>query len=192
MLMTSVFLSCSETIPVPKPPTHLKLDLPPQSYDKLPLDVPYSFELPQFYKAESIANRNDPSKTKNSLIVDLGPLNGKFFLYFKNLIEGDTLAKYINFANDKVDDHKVKASKILQQNIINSDKKVFGTFFELQGDVATNYQFYLTDSIRQFARGEIILNCKPNYDSLIPSLNYIKQNLLHIINTFEWKNSYDE
>ena len=37
----------------------------------------------------------------------------------------------------------------------------------LQGDVATNFQFYLTDSVSQFARGEIILNCKPNYDSLI-------------------------
>ena len=52
--MTIIFLSCSETVPVPKPPTHLKLDLPSHSYDKLTLDVPYSFELPQFYKAKSI------------------------------------------------------------------------------------------------------------------------------------------
>ena len=190
--MTIIFLSCSETVPVPKPPTHLKLDLPTLSYDKLTLDVPYSFELPQFYKAKSIANRNDSNKIKNSLIIDLGPLNGKLFFYFKNLFEGDTLARYINFANEKVDDHKIKASKILQQNIINLDKKVYGTFFELQGDVATNFQFYLTDSVSQFARGEIILNCKPNYDSLIPSLNYIKQNLMHLVNTFEWNITNDE
>ena len=78
--MTIIFLSCSETVQVPKPPTHLKLDLPSHSYDKLTLDVPYSFELPQFYKAKSIANRNDSNKIQNSLIIDLGPLNGKLFL----------------------------------------------------------------------------------------------------------------
>jgi gliding motility-associated lipoprotein GldD len=67
------------------------------------------------------------------------------------------------------------------------EKRVFGTFFEFKGNVATNFQFYLTDSSKHFVRGELLMNCRPNYDSLKPSLNYIKQDLEQLFKTFEWQ-----
>ena len=99
----------------------------------------------------------------------------------------ESLAKYVNFSNDKIDEHKLKATSILDQNIIRKDKKVFGTFFELKGDVATPFQFYLTDSTDRFVSGVVYLNSVPNYDSLRPTLEYLKVDLLQMLNTFEWK-----
>ena len=119
--------------------------------------------------------------------IDLGPLNGTLYIFYYPLTAKDTLAKFINFSNDKVDDHKLKATAINDQKILRSKDKVYGTFFELQGDVATNYQFYLTDSTNHFLRAELLLNSRPNYDSLKPHLDYIQVDLLKIANSLKWK-----
>ncbi len=119
--------------------------------------------------------------------IDLGPLNGSLFLYYLNIPSKDSLPSIINYANDKVDEHKIKADKIDFRQLIDKDKRVFGTFFELKGNVATNFQFYLTDSINHFVRGEVLLNCRPNYDSLRPTLEYLKLDLLELVQNFKWK-----
>jgi gliding motility-associated lipoprotein GldD len=98
----------------------------------------------------------------------------------------EPLATYVNFANDKVDEHKLKATAIDDQLILHPENKVFGTFFELQGDVASPFQFYLTDSTSKFISGVVYFNVRPNYDSLKPSLDYLKVDLLKMVNSFKW------
>jgi gliding motility-associated lipoprotein GldD len=119
--------------------------------------------------------------------IDLGPLNGSLFLYYINFPSKDSLPSIINYANDKVDEHKIKADKIDFRQLIDKKKRVYGTFFELKGNVATNFQFYLTDSLNHFVRGEVLLNCRPNYDSLRPTLEYLKHDLLELVNNFKWE-----
>jgi gliding motility-associated lipoprotein GldD len=118
--------------------------------------------------------------------IDLGPLNGTLFLYYLQIPNKDSLPDIINFANDKVDEHKIMADKIDFEQIIQPQKNVYGTFFELKGNVATNFQFYLTDSMKHFLRGEVLLNCRPNYDSLKPTLQYLKTDLKLMLNSFQW------
>jgi gliding motility-associated lipoprotein GldD len=98
----------------------------------------------------------------------------------------EPLATYVNFSNDKVDEHKVKATAINDTQIIDKKNKVYGVLFELQGDVASPFQFYLTDSVSKFVSGVVYFNCKPNYDSLKPSLDYLKNDLLKLANSFKW------
>tara|TARA_Y100000589_G_scaffold249820_1_gene237918 strand:- start:219 stop:581 length:363 start_codon:yes stop_codon:yes gene_type:complete len=114
-------------------------------------------------------------------------LNGTINLFYKRLEHTDSLPSLINFSNKEVDFHKIKADQIDFDQIIDRENRVFGTLFELKGDVATNYQFYLTDSSNNFLRGEVILNCVPNYDSLRNVLVYIKEDLNVMLNTFSWK-----
>lgn len=99
----------------------------------------------------------------------------------------EPLASYINYANDKVDEHKLKATAIEDKNFINKEDRVFGTLFELQGDVASPFQFYLTDSTSKFVSGVVYFNSRPNYDSLKPTLDYLKVDLLKMIESFKWK-----
>lgn len=184
ILLIGVFSACSDENPVPKPSTYLRMNLPEHSYRLFKSDCPYSMKLSNLYLP---AATEQPQSNYCVQEIDLGPLNGKLFLYFLKLPSKDSLAEIINFANDKVDEHKIKADKINFEQIIQAKKRVFGTFFELKGNVATNFQFYLTDSTTNFVRGEVLLNCRPNYDSLRPTLEYLKTDLLELVRHFEWK-----
>jgi gliding motility-associated lipoprotein GldD len=67
------------------------------------------------------------------------------------------------------------------------DKKVYGTMFEIEGNAASPFQFYLTDSTKHFVKAEVFFNTRPNYDSIYPVLQYLKTDLYHMIGTLEWK-----
>ena len=71
-------------------------------------------------------------------VIDLGPLNGTIFLYYWDIEK--PLSFYINNANDEVGNHKLKASFIGDEQFKHPERRVFGTKFELQGDVAS-YNF---------------------------------------------------
>jgi gliding motility-associated lipoprotein GldD len=175
-----VLASCGDDqLLIPKPPTYLRLDLPDHSYTSFSDRCPYTFQLSKLFTAKEVSKENCHKD------IDLGKLNGT--IQFSYIDMEETLSKYVNFSNDRIDEHKLKATAINDQNIIRREAKVFGTFFELQGDVATPFQFYLTDSTDRFVSGVVYMNCKPNYDSLRPTLDYLKVDLLKLMNTFEWK-----
>jgi gliding motility-associated lipoprotein GldD len=177
-----ILSACSEKIPVPKPPLYLRTDFPDHEYVLFKDDCPYQFELAKIYTAKEIRQEETTTCHKD---IDLGPLNG--IINFSYIKMTESLATYVNYSNDRVGEHKIKASGIETENIIHPEKRVFGTIFKLQGDVATPFQFYLTDSTNNFVSGVVYFNSVPNYDSLRPSLNYLEKDLYHLINTFEWK-----
>ena len=178
-------MSCSDNeLLIPKPATFLRTDLPAHTYTKLTEKVPYSFELSNVYFAKPVLFRNERT---NHLEINLGKLNGVLYLNYYPIPNRDSLVRYINLSNDKVDEHQIKATGIKDMQLLFPEGRVFGTFFEFKGNVATNFQFYLTDSSKHFVSGELLMNCRPNYDSLKPSLNYIKQDLEQLFKTFEWQ-----
>ncbi len=184
--LLALFLSScgDDEMLIPKPPTYLRTDFPEHQYMEVNDAATYSFELSKVYSQKPLTYKGEITNHKE---VNLGPLNGTLYLNYYPIPNRDTLVRYINLSNDKVDEHQIKATRIKDQNFLFKDKKVYGTLFEFEGDVATNYQFYLTDSVSHFIRGEVLMNCRPNYDSLRPTLNYLKVDLLHLIETFEWK-----
>jgi gliding motility-associated lipoprotein GldD len=175
--------ACGESNPVPKPSTFLRPEFPAHAYRNYTSPNAFHFKLANAFMPKKF------SQSKNNYSVqeiDLGPLNGTLFLYYLRFPSKDSLPEIINFANDKVDEHKIMADKIDFEQIIAPQKRVFGTFFELKGNVATNFQFYLTDSTQHFLRGEVLLNCRPNYDSLRPTLQYLKSDLQELVHSFKW------
>lgn len=164
---------------VPKPSTYLELNLPERSYDLFFDSCGYSFNKPSYF---NVKNVNGQPCNRD---VDLSSLNGTLHL---SRIDLDTsLAVYVNYAIDKVEEHKVKATAIYDSTFIRNDDRVFGTFFELQGNVASPFQFYLTDSTSRFISGVVYFNTRPNYDSIKPSLDFLKKDIFELMNTLEWK-----
>lgn len=182
VLSTFLLTFCTDDKPNPKPPTYLKTNLPEHEYVLFDDSCPYSFELAKIYKAQSVTENGTLTCHKD---IQLGPLNG--VIHFSYIPITNKLGDYVNFAINKVDEHKVKATAIEDTNIIRRDARVYGTFFELQGDVASPFQFYLTDSSTQFVSAVVYFNTAPKYDSLKPSLDYLKKDLFHLMNTFQWK-----
>lgn len=183
-LFLMILLSCgSNEIPVPKPPTYLRLDLPGHEYVEFKDGCNYTFEVSKLFKVKQVVDQTGPTCHKD---IDLGPLNGVIHFSYIDMVE--PLSKYVNYSIDKVDEHKIKATAIEDSKILRPKDKVYGTIFELQGDVASPFQFYLTDSTSKFVSGVVYFNSVPNYDSLKPSLDYLKEDLMKMIQTFKWKN----
>lgn len=181
---TLLLSACGEEITIPKPPTYLRLDLPDHTYSLYrEKNCNYSFEAASIFKVKD-AYDQDKKLTCNK-DIDLGPLNG--VMYFSYISMQEPLGTYVNYAIGKVDEHKIKATAIEDKLILRPEDRVFGTFFELQGDVATPFQFYLTDSVSKFVSGVVYLNKTPKYDSLKPSLEYLKKDLDKLLETFKWE-----
>ena len=159
------------------------MELPEPEYVSYSEDCPYDFEINKIYSVTASPEENGTTCHKR---IDLGDLNGTAYIRYWDVGE-QPLAYYVNGANDEIDRHKTKADNIMDEQIIRSDARVFGTFFELQGDVATPFQFYLTDSTDRFMYCEVLFNSTPNYDSLRPSLDYVKRDLKQMFETFTWK-----
>ena len=67
-------------------------------------------------------------------------------------------------------------------------KNLYGVVYSIEGNAASPVIFQFTDSISQFVHGALYFNSEPNADSLKPVVSYVRQDIEHIIETFEWKN----
>ncbi len=182
LVVIAALSSCGEEQLTPKPPTYLRLELPEASYKTYKDDCGYSFKLNNNYSVEMAPVQDKGFNCHRR--IQLGDLNGTVFFRFMKMEK--PVAFYINNSIDEVEVHQVKATNIKDKKIVRTQDRVFGTIFELHGDVATPFQFYLTDSTDQFVYAEVLFNCRPNYDSLKPSLEYLKKDLDTLLSTFQW------
>jgi gliding motility-associated lipoprotein GldD len=84
-------------------------------------------------------------------------------------------------------EHVIKADDILEQPYLNRQQKVFGMFYQVDGNAATNSQFYVTDSTKHFITGSVYFYAKPNFDSIMPAASYIKNDMQRLMETLKWK-----
>jgi gliding motility-associated lipoprotein GldD len=182
LLLCAVFFGCAEEQSTPKPPTYLRINFPDNSPKLVKDNCPYLLQLPAYATAMPAGTEGELACHKT---INLGVLNGT--IHFSFIPMKESLGKYIDFAIDKIDEHKVKATAIEDTLFINSKTKVFGALYELQGDVASPFQFYMTDSTKRFVSGVVYFNAAPNYDSMRPTLQYLRKDLIEMMKTFEWK-----
>lgn len=179
-LTTLIFASCTQKERfVPKPPTYLEISYPERTYDVYQDACGYSYNKPSYFTVKDV---KDSECFRD---IDFEMLNGTLHLTRLDMEEGDA-GKYINYSIDNINEHKVMASAIYDTSFVRSDDKVFGTFFELQGNVASPFQFYLTDSVKRFVSGVVYFNVRPNYDSIRPVLDFVKSDLYEFMETIKW------
>ena len=59
--------------------------------------------------------------------------------------------------------------------------------FNIEGPAASPFQFYLTDSTHHFLRGALYFKSEAKPDSLKPMIEFMKTDIIEMINTFAWK-----
>ncbi|GIZ10419.1 gliding motility lipoprotein GldD [Flavobacterium sp. UMI-01] len=171
-----LLLSCKDNV-LPKPSSYLRLDYPEARYANFENNCPFSFEINE--KATIKADKNcgfsiTYPKMKATIYLTYKPINNNI----NNLLRDAQKLTY---------EHVIKADDILEQPYINPDKKVYGMFYQVNGDAATNSQFYVTDSTRHFITGSVYFYAKPNFDSIMPAASYIKNDMQRLMETLKWK-----
>jgi len=84
-------------------------------------------------------------------------------------------------------EHVVKADNITEQPFVNEKDGVYGMFYEVLGDAASQAQFYVTDSTQHFVTGSLYFRAKPNYDSIYPAAIYLQKDIRKIMESLRWR-----
>ena len=79
------------------------------------------------------------------------------------------------------------ATSIPEREYARPEANVYGVLFDLEGNTASSCQFFVTDSTHNFFRASVYCNCPPNADSLAPVYEYIRKDVIRMVETFEWK-----
>jgi gliding motility-associated lipoprotein GldD len=83
--------------------------------------------------------------------------------------------------------HEMKADGIQRTYVEDTIRNVYGIIYDIQGEAASQIQFFLTDSTQHYLRGALYFDNKPNQDSIAPVLTFIREDILHLTNTLQWK-----
>lgn len=170
-----LFIGCKDEV-LPKPKALLRLDYPEAQYTELEEDCKYTFE------------NNTLSKVKEnkdcSLVLDYPMMKGSVYITYKPI--ENNLKKLLVDAQKLSYEHVVKADNIVEQPFINLEDEVYGMFYEVSGDAASQSQFYVTDSVNHFVTGSLYFYAKPNYDSIFPAAIYLQKDIRRIMETLRW------
>ena len=167
---------------VPKPYGYFRVDLPEATYQAFQEpDYPYTF---RYSTLAEIRPKQEPGE-RFWLDVYYPRFDARIHCSYKPVQRN--LRELSADAQDFVFKHAGKATAIPEQGFDNPEARVFGVFYELRGNTASPYQFYLTDSTTHFFRAAVYFNCPPNQDSLSPVIGYLGQDVQHMIETFEWR-----
>lgn len=169
---------------LPKPKGFNRIDLPEREFALLSDNYPYTFEHSTHSRIEADEFNPDESSWIN---LHYENMEAKVHLTYKP-IEGKeaNLKSYLNDAISLTSKHQVKAYGI-EENVLKTPHGYTGVVAELTGEVPTQFQFFVTDSTQHFLRGALYFNVANKNDSLMPVIEYIKTDMMHLINTLEFK-----
>ena len=175
ILLFSVF-SCKDEV-FPKPSGYLRLDYPEAKYVNFENQCPFAFEM----NSEAVIKGE-----KNCGFTILYPkMKATIYLTYKPV--NNDINLLLRDAQKLTYEHVIKADDILEQPYLNPSKKVYGMFYQVDGNAATNSQFYVTDSIKHFVTGSVYFYAKPNFDSVMPAASYIRNDMQRLMETLKWK-----
>ena len=175
----------------PKPRMFPKVDYPEKAF--IPFNQDYcqlTFDMPAYSNI-----------SQEKLFFDETPANPCWFdLEFKNF-NGNLHFSYYPIDDRKsfdelvvdafkfVEKHDIKAN-YRSETAIENQYGVSGILFDIEGPVATPIQFFLSDSTDHFIRASLYFNNKVEPDSMAPIYNFVREDVLRIIETITFKSMH--
>jgi len=181
-------VSCNSDYTVGKKRGYFKIDFPEKKYREFDqTGYPYSFEYPVY---SSIVRDTTffESTPENPwwINIDFPQFAARVHMSYKEIGRN----KFDSLVNDafklSYKQHTYKASAI-EDSAMETPNHVHGMYFTLAGNTATANQFFLTDSTKHFLRGALYFAATPNEDSIGIVNDFLKKDILHLINTLKWK-----
>jgi gliding motility-associated lipoprotein GldD len=188
LLVSSLLFSCN-SVYTPKRRGYFKIDLPPHQYQSFDRPgYPYTFEYPVY--ADVVRDSSFFDKTPENpywINIDFPRFNARIYVSYKEIGPGrNSFDKLREDAFKMTFKHSYKANSI-EQSVIKTPGGVSGIFFDVGGNAATAKQFFVTDTTRNFLRGALYFDTTPNEDSLGIVNRFLEEDMVHLINTFQWK-----
>lgn len=172
-----ILASCKDEVLV-KPAAKLRLEYSKPDYKLLDTDCPFSFEMNQ--------NARMVKKKNCNINIEYPNMHATLYMTYQD-VKTNNLDSLLRDAQKLAYDHTIKANSIPEQPFINPDENVYGMFYMINGNAATQAGFYVTDSINHFLNGTLYFEAKPNFDSIYPAVVYLREDMRKLMETIRWE-----
>lgn len=169
---------------VPKPKGYPRIDLPAHQYQPLPSVHPYQFEYNRIARIlpDTFA-RSEP----HWIFINYPKFQASVQLTYKPVRNDiNRLRAMLEDSYKLAARHNIKAYSI-EQRTIRLKSGLEASVIDLAGEVPSQVQFVVTDSTTHFLRGALYFNTATQNDSLQPVIQYIRKDVLHLLNTLTWR-----
>lgn len=174
-------LSCSESY-TPKPRGFNRFDKPEYSYaifENKSFSIPFS----TIARIEPLKQGSDSEYWFN---IDYPKYGARVYCTYLPITRS-LLGKAIDDSYHLAYSHTLKADDILPQIYSDSVRGIGGLIYDIEGDVATPLQFFVTDSTANFLRGSLYFDKDVNIDSVAPIIEWVRDDIVHIMESITWK-----
>ncbi len=190
LLLFALLLSaCEEYTPLPKPRAYPRVVYPEKVYK--PFEASYcnfTFDMPAYATIEKDTSFFDEKpKDECWFNLDVKQLNAKIYCNYNPIGSRKDFDGLVADAFAMTNKHNIKASYIDEIPVRRPADKVYGVVFNVEGAAASSYQFFLTDSTRNFLRGALYFNTQTRPDSLAPVIAFMKKDMDRLVSTLKWQ-----
>ncbi|MDR2774653.1 MAG: gliding motility protein GldD [Tannerella sp.] len=181
-LFACISLSCKKSH-TPKPKGYLRIEIPAAQYLAFDTD-----KLPCGFNISTQTTVEMPSKDSslNWLNIDYYSLKAKIYCSYRPITP-----QSLHVCDDecrRLIERTVKNADAINERFYeNRERHIYATLFLIEGESASPIQFMLTDSVSGFFRGALYYTYGSNADSLAPVTEYIKKDIIELIQSFYWK-----
>lgn len=175
-----IISGCEDSVPSPKMQGFHRIFFPPHEYTTFQSrECPFTFEYPKMGKIDD--------RRIDSCWVDIvyPTYQCKYHITYKPLNAKDTYFSAYEDYRRLIYKHSQKASEIIETPLISKHGR--GTLFEIYGEVPTSAQFFFSDSVHHAVMCSFYFETALKNDSLKPVISYFKQDLMHLIETIQWR-----
>lgn len=191
LLLGLVAFSCGEheVSVTPKPRTYPKVEYPVKRYQVFDRDqCNFVFEFPTYAQVVRDSSGLTEAERKSSCWFDLyfPAFDGRLHCSYYRIGQNKSFEELKTDAFEMADYHNKRANYIEELKINRFDADVDGFVFSIEGPAATPFQFYLTDNETHFFRASLYFDTEVRPDSIAPIYKFVREDMMKIIETFEW------
>ena len=176
--------SCTQTYS-PQPYAYFRIDLPEQNYVCIDSLGPYTIEINEICRVNSLVV-DSMALADEWYNIEYPTLNANIHLSYKSVTKA-TFRTISEECHDLAYKHTIRANAISEDFYADTTTAVYGIYYQMEGEAASQAQFFMTDSTHHFLRGSLYFNNTPNADSIAPVSTYIQNDIIHLIETLRWK-----
>lgn len=175
-----LFFAAACTNESPKPTAYFRIALEPKQYECSDSLHPYVFEYPSNISRIVYGNEH-----QDWFDIVYPRYNARIYCSYKP-IDGN-FREISEDSRNFVYKHVIKAEAISEKAFENAESNVYGILYDIKGNAASQVQFVVTDSVKHCLRGALYFNERPNKDSIAPVADYIREDIVRLMETVRWK-----
>lgn len=180
-MMFVLYLSgCNHYTPLPR--GYFRIGLPEKNYQVFDTVFPYQFSYPEY--GQVIPDSDSPNEPYWVNVV-FPRFNSTIHISYKRI--DFNVEQVMEDSRKLAYKHVIKADAIGERFFQDDEHKLYGILYEIKGNAASPLQFAVTDSCRHFLRGSLYFNSIPNKDSLAPVIDFLKEDVMVLMESIVWK-----